>query len=83
MSLDRSGGGNHEYTHAFTIYASDSDELPYVTRALWIGVPGDLTVQFIHGDIGIFFNVGIGELRFRVRKVFSTGTTCGDITGLY
>jgi len=82
MAVDRSGGRG-EYTNAFEIHPSDSSELPFVTRALWIGVPGDLTVQFIHGDIAVFFNVGIGEIKFRVRKVFQTGTTCGDITGLY
>lgn len=71
--------------HAFAITPSNDADLPYVTRGLYVGVGGDVTVDMHGGETNVAF-VGMvaGMLyQLRVKKVYSTGTTAGSIVGVY
>jgi hypothetical protein len=61
----------------------DSTIIP-ATRALYIGVTGDLTVVFAGGGSGILFNAApVGILPVQVIQVLDTGTDATDIVALY
>lgn len=67
----------------FVIVPSDSVGLEGMTRALWIGTGGDLTVETGGGTILMFKNVASGSiLPVQVTKVFVTGTTALNMVGL-
>lgn len=60
---------------------NDSTDLTYITRALYIGGAGDLTVDLYGGQTAILFaNVPAGTvLPLMVKRVRSTGTTATSI----
>jgi len=70
---------------AFDITRSDSAELPYVTRGIYIGTGGNLHVRMVDGGDVTFKNVQSGTvLPIRVVQVYGSGTTtASDIIGLY
>lgn len=69
---------------AFDIAPSDIEDLPNVTRAIYVGGGGDLRVQTSGGSIVTYRNLPSGALKpGRYRKVFSTGTTCQYLVGEY
>ena len=68
---------------AEAVTPSDSVDLTYVSRALYIGVAGDIVVNM--KDIGTsitFKAVPVGILPIRVSRVLSTGTTATNIVSL-
>lgn len=70
--------------HGFTINPSDTDDLPFVTRAIRVGITGDVTVTMLGGETLPIPAMQAGEtLSIRVTRVLATGTTAGGITGLY
>jgi hypothetical protein len=82
----------HEpYTHAFAITPSDTDELPMITRAIYVGGAGDIAVILADdtpvGSSGSSITlkaVPVGTvLPMRVRQVWSTNTTATLLIGLY
>ena len=70
---------------AWEITPSDETMVPRApTRALYIGVGGNLTVDMGAGRSVTFVGVLGGTiLPIRVDMVFATGTTATDIIGLY
>lgn len=55
-----------------------------VTRALYVGVAGDLTVVMADGGTAVLFKAApVGILRIRVQIVKSTGTAATNIVALY
>ena len=61
----------------------DSNALPEVTRALYVGTGGDLSVEMHWGGVVTLANVPDGALLpLRVAKVL-TATTATQIVGLY
>lgn len=69
--------------HGFSITPHDSNDLPQVTRALYVGVEGDVSVEFLSGGTAILAAVPAGSLLpVRAGKVRATGTTAGQIVGL-
>jgi hypothetical protein len=68
----------------FAVTPSDSDELPAVTKALYVGTGGTVVLRPLNGGEDVVFrNVPDGGiLDVRVRSVRSTGTTADDIVGL-
>lgn len=83
--IDRSGQGSGEPANAgFNIGLSDTNYLPFVPRAVYIGASGNLAVMLVSGDIVILVGVVAGTiLPIRIVKAFSTGTTAGNLVGLY
>lgn len=53
------------------------------TRALYVGVSGDVKVRFVNGGIVTMKAVPVGILPACVNRVYSTGTTATDIVALY
>ena len=77
-------GLNFPATRAVSIVASDTDELEYVTRAIYIGGDGDVKVVTSDGDTVIFQGLLAGTLLpIRVRQVYSTGTTATNMIALW
>lgn len=67
-------------SRAIAITPADDLVLPFVTRALWIGVAGDLTVLCQNMTYPTTFsNMYVGWHPLVVTKVMATGTTADDI----
>lgn len=68
---------------AFSVTPSDSDDLPEVTRALYVGGEGNVAASLASGAEVIFEGVSAGTvLPLRVSKILQTGTTATAIIGL-
>lgn len=72
-----------EYAAAVT--PSDATALPQITRGLWVGGAGNVSVKMGgDGDTAIFAAVPAGSLLpVRARQVLATGTTATLILALY
>lgn len=81
---DRTGGdADLPPGRGFAITPSDDDELPYVTRAIYVGGTGDINVRLLDRTSLTFKSAPIGTLLIRCRQVMDTGTTATDLIGLY
>ncbi len=70
-------------SRAEVVTPSDTVDLGYATRALYIGQTGNVRVLTASGDTVVFANLQGGVVYpFRVNRVFATGTTAADIIGL-
>lgn len=70
--------------HAGAIQPDDAGTLAFVTRALYVGIGGDITVRMLDGGSATLVNVPGGTLLpLRVDQVLATGTTAGAILGLW
>jgi hypothetical protein len=59
---------------------NDSTDLPTVSKRLWIGGAGNVTLNTVAGTTLVYTNVAAGTyLRVRAARVFSTGTTASNI----
>ena len=78
-----SEGLNAPYDNASMVTPSDSADLAYVTRSLWIGAQGTLKVTMLGGG-DVTFNVSQHmELPIRVTRIWSTGTSASDVVALW
>jgi hypothetical protein len=69
---------------AFAITPHDTDELVRVTRGIYVGVAGDVTVKMFSDDIVTFKDLAAGVIHpIRVKLVYDTGTDATDIVGVY
>lgn len=67
-----------------SITPSDVDEITQITKAMYVGTGGDVTLRSVDGETDVrFANVNAGAI-LHVRALFarSTGTTTSDIVGL-
>jgi hypothetical protein len=67
----------------FTVNLSDHAFLPVRPRGLYVGIAGDIAMTSLTGVTVIFKNAAVGYHPLRPVKVLLTGTTAGDIIGLY
>ena len=68
---------------AFVITPSDTEDLTFVARGLWVGAVGDVKVDMANGNTVTFVSMVAGIVHpLRVRKVYSTGTDATDILGV-
>jgi hypothetical protein len=68
---------------AIAVTPSDSTTFP-VTRALYVGGTGNITVRMADGqDTVLFTAVPVGIFPIQVDKVYSTGTGATAILALY
>lgn len=65
-------------SNALPVTPSDTADLPFISRALYIGTPGDLHVLTHEGQDVLYKGIS-GTKVLRVQRVFATGTTAGDI----
>lgn len=68
--------------HAAAITPNDSTDLTNFPRALVIGTGGTLKVTTVGGET-VTLTVVSSILPLMVERVFATGTTATDITGLW
>ena len=77
-------GATAPVRHLFAITPSDEDDLPHVTRGIYVGTGGDLAVIAADDDAAVTLaNVGEGWQPIQARRVLVTGTTAGDLVGGY
>lgn len=68
---------------AFPITPDDAQDLSQVSRALYVGVSGDVVVVMKSGDEITFVNAQAGSvLAVRAMRVKASGTTAQDLVGL-
>ena len=68
---------------AVAVTPDDATDLGEVTRALYVGVAGDIAVVMKSGQEVSFTGVAAGTiLPLRIARVKATGTTAGNIVGL-
>lgn len=65
-------------SHAAPVVPSDTSDLPFVSRALYVGTPGDVHV-ITHGGQDITYKALSGTKILRVARVMASGTTAADI----
>lgn len=78
---------NSPAQEAFAITPSDTDELVYVTRFIYVGVTGDIKLAMMNdcngaGTILLKAAQAGSVIPIRARKVLATGTTATDLIGL-
>lgn len=77
------GAAGHPAVDAVAVTPSDSTDLTNVSRALWVGGAGNISVIMLSGSTVTFSNIGGGTLLpIRVSRVRSTGTTATSILSL-
>lgn len=70
-------------TRALAVTPDDGFPLPFVSRRLWIGSPGNVTlIPRDSTDPVTFQNVPVGMLNVWTRQVLATGTTASAIVAL-
>ncbi|KKC38865.1 hypothetical protein WH87_08280 [Devosia epidermidihirudinis] len=68
---------------AYTVVPSDTVSLPQVSRAIYVGAAGNVTLEMLWGPTVTFSNVAAGSiLPVRARKVL-TSSTASFMVGLY
>lgn len=71
-------------THAFAITLDNANDLPFVTRQIYVGVAGDIRVTTLGGETVTYPGVAAGYWYGpRVTRVFLTGTTATGLIGEY
>lgn len=65
-------------SNASPVVPDDNTDLPFVSRALYIGGTGDLRV-LTHGGQDVTYTGVSGTKVIRVQRVFATGTTATNI----
>jgi len=82
MATQLKSGEKSAAVRAFAITPSDDDDLHEITRGIYVGVSGDLTVE-MNGVNITFVDIAAGVIHpIRVTKVLDTGTDATDIVGL-
>lgn len=76
------------YPQAVVVTPNDVSDLTQTTRALYIGVSGNINVEMAGysnepGNIVLFENVPVGIFKIRVNKVLESETTANGIIALY
>ncbi len=76
---------NSPALNAMLVTPDDSGELSMITRALFIGIGGNIKCILKNDSDPVTFNniVSGSILPLRVKKVFDTDTTALNIIGLY
>lgn len=67
---------------AVVITKSDATVIP-CTRAIYVGVTGDIKVTMVGGGVVTFKAVAVGILPVQVTQVWSAVTTATDMLALY
>lgn len=68
---------------AGVVTPADGTDLATFSRALWIGVAGNVAVTMLEGQTVTFVAVPIGWLDVRAKRVLATGTTATSIVAVW
>lgn len=79
-----SEGLDSPYAHAAAVSPHDTNELAYVTRAVFVGGAGNLKYTSAGGETVTLTGVTAGSvLCIRAKLIFSTGTTATNIAAFW
>jgi hypothetical protein len=79
-----SSGLDSPYAHAAAITKSDTDELAYVTRGIYVGGAGNINLVTVGGETVLFTAPPVGKvLRVRAKQILSTSTTATALVALW
>lgn len=72
----------------FTITPDDNNDLPRVTRAIWVGVAGDIAVTLFDTEFSgatplVYKAVPVGWFPVEAVRVHLTNTTASELIGSY
>lgn len=70
------------YANAAAVTTSDSVDLGHVTRAIYVGVAGDVTAV-VNGTAVLFKAMPVGTHRIRASRINATATTATNIVALW
>ncbi len=65
-------------SNAEQITPSDAVDLPFVTRAIYVGIQGDVRILMQNGQDVIYKDL-VGTKVIRAARVMATGTTAGAL----
>lgn len=83
MAAYRSADSTSPAHGAAAVTPSDATTIP-ITRGLYVGTAGNITVRMADGQDNIAFaNVPVGIIAIQVDKVYATGTGASNIVALY
>lgn len=68
---------------AAAVTPHDTNELPFITRTLWVSVAGAVKVTFMDGQDVTYANLTAGRHPMRVTRVWQTGTAATGIVAEY
>jgi hypothetical protein len=79
------GGLQSPPPNTFAITPSDTTELPFVARAVYVGVTGDITLRLANdpGSVTLKAIPAGTTLPIRARQIYATGTGASQLVGLY
>ena len=68
----------------FAITPHDNEDLPAVTRAIYVGTSSskDLKVIMADGTTLVFHNIAAGIHPLQIKRVLASGTSATDLVGL-
>jgi len=70
-------------SRGFVITPADGADLAIATNGIYVGVSGDVRVDFFGTGTGITLkSVPVGYLPIRVKRVYATGTTATNLVGM-
>lgn len=74
----------NSYDKGFAITPSNENDLANVTRAIYVGGAGNLSIETKNGVTLTFIALPVGTLLpIRAAKVFALNTTATNLIGLY
>lgn len=79
----RTPGLESPAANAAEISPSDTTDLTAGTRALYVGIAGDIRVTMAAGQVVTLLSAGPGVVPLRVRRVHATGTSAAAIVALW
>ena len=71
------------YDYALAVTPSDSTDLTTVSRAIYVGVTGNIAAVLANNDVVTFTAVPVGILPIRCKRINSTNTTATNMVALY
>jgi len=77
---------NSPARNAMDITPSDTVDLPFVTRAIYVGTSGDIVVNMVGSQTTnpiTYHNVSRGWHSICVSRVYATGTTADQMRGVW